>query len=98
MAHENFATRILSVDDEPIVTEGLRIVLESVGFLCETATNGVEALLQLSKAEAHIVDSDLRMPLMSGDELISVLGVPTPNWNCGYQCECGELDLPIDLF
>jgi CheY-like chemotaxis protein len=99
MAHENFATRILLVDDEPIVAEGLRIVLESVGFVCETATNGVEALLYLSKAEAHIVVSDLRMPLMSGYELISILRSSYPQIGIVViSAECGELESPIDAY
>jgi CheY-like chemotaxis protein len=99
MAHDNIATRILLVDDEPIVTEGLRIVLESVGFVCQTATNGLEALLHLSTSEAHIVVSDLRMPLMSGYELVSVLRSCYPQIGIVViSTECGELDLPIDAY
>ena len=99
MAHDNIATRILLVDDEPVVTEALRIVLESVGFECQTATNGLEALVHLSKCEAHIVVSDLRMPLMSGYELISVLRSSYPEICIVIiSAECGELDLPIDAY
>jgi YesN/AraC family two-component response regulator len=99
MAHDSFATRILLVDDEPIVTEGLRIVLESVGFACQTATNGLEALLHLSKAEAHIVVSDLRMPLMSGYELVAALRSCHPEIGIVViSAESGELDLPIDAY
>src|SRR5271170_2605471 len=99
MAHNNIATRILLVDDEPIATEALRIVLESVGFACQTATNGLEALLHLSKSEAHIVVSDLRMPLMSGYELVSVLRSSYPEiCIVVISAECEELDLPIDAY
>jgi CheY-like chemotaxis protein len=99
MAHENIGTRILLVDDEPIVTEGLCIVLESVGFVCQTATNGIEALLHLSKAEAHIVVSDLRMPLMSGYELIPALRRCYPEIGIVViSAECGEEGLPIDAY
>ncbi len=99
MAQDNIATHILLVDDEPIVAEGLRIILESVGFVCRTATNGLEALLHLSRSEAHIVVSDLRMPLMSGYEFISVLRRCYPQIGIVViSAESGELDLPIDAY
>jgi CheY-like chemotaxis protein len=67
------APRILLVDDEPIVLEGLRLILEANGFACRSATNGFEALKALRLTLPDIIICDLRMPKMSGFELLPIL-------------------------
>jgi CheY-like chemotaxis protein len=66
----NPAPRILLVDDEPTVLDALRLTLEANGFVCCTATDGLEALNSLRQASVDVVISDLRMPNMSGFELL----------------------------
>ncbi|MEF3046595.1 response regulator transcription factor [Pseudotabrizicola sp. L79] len=61
-------TRVLIVDDHPMVAEGLRAVLESyddievVGTLC----NGREAIDQVSALDPDVMLLDLNMPQVSG--------------------------------
>jgi response regulator RpfG family c-di-GMP phosphodiesterase len=59
--------RILCVDDEPMVLEGLRDVLRR-SFDVRTASSGAEglALLKEHRREIAVVISDMRMPEMPG--------------------------------
>lgn len=56
---------ILFVDDEPISTLGLRMILEAKGFRCVSLTNMTEALQFIQKEKVLVLVSDIMMP--SGD-------------------------------
>ncbi len=69
---------ILIVDDELSMREFLQILLKKEGYQSLTACNGSEAL---SLVENHFVDlviSDIRMPAMSGLELLAALKEKNP--------------------
>jgi two-component system chemotaxis response regulator CheY len=68
-----FAPRILLVDDDPVVVDALSHMLEANGFACRTAANGFEALKVLRLTPPDILISDLRMPRMSGFELLPIV-------------------------
>src|SRR5256885_11774657 len=65
--------RILFVDDEPKVTEGLHRMLRSMRREWEMtfATSGAEALEKLSAKPFDVVVSDMRMPGMDGCQLLT---------------------------
>jgi CheY-like chemotaxis protein len=65
--------RILVVDDEPYLRELLSRVLNQAGYEVCLARNGLEALLELRKGLPDLIISDLRMPRMSGFELLSIV-------------------------
>jgi CheY-like chemotaxis protein len=67
--------KVLIVDDEIAMRDTLRDVLEDEGFAVEVASNGREALDQLSKV-GHVcaIILDLIMPEMSGQELLEAMG------------------------
>jgi CheY-like chemotaxis protein len=67
------AVRVLLVDDDPLVLEVLRTVLAESGFACRTALNGYEAIRILLDVPFDIVVSDLRMPNVSGFELLGII-------------------------
>lgn len=69
----DFAPRVLLVDDEPILNETLSAVLKSCGFVCRSAGDGFEALRLLRETPPDILISDLRMPNMSGFELLAII-------------------------
>jgi CheY-like chemotaxis protein len=69
----NPTARILLVDDEPAVLDVQRLALEMNGFVCSTAANGLEALKALCQASFDAVVSDIRMPSMSGFELLPII-------------------------
>ena len=61
---------ILVVDDERNIREGLRRALEFDGHAVVTAADGREALSVLANEEIDLVIADLRMPRLSGDQLL----------------------------
>ena len=63
--------RILVVDDEPGMREMLDILLTGRGHSATLCSSGQEALLQLSEHTYDIVLTDIKMPGMTGVELLS---------------------------
>ncbi len=67
---ERRATRVLIVDDEEAICNALRRFLTIRGFQVETAMSAAAALDQLGRQPFTIMLSDIRMPGMSGLELV----------------------------
>src|SRR3954449_8108796 len=63
--------RILVVDDTPLIREHLRVILETDDFEVETAADGRSALQCARERLFHLMITDLRMPDMSGIELLA---------------------------
>ena len=61
--------RILVVDDEPGLLRALCVRLTAEGFLCDSATNGQEALDRLQGALPDLIILDLLMPEINGYEV-----------------------------
>ena len=62
--------KILIVDDEAEYRDIMEMILKSNDFQTDTANSGQEALKKLNKENYHLVLSDLKMPEMSGLELL----------------------------
>ena len=71
--------RCLVVDDEPRLRQVLVRLMETDGFICTEAANGVEALEAVQKNAYTLVLSDLRMPRMDGIELLRQLRARFPD-------------------
>ena len=69
---------ILIVDDEKNIREGLSISLEMDGFNTFLAEDGNEALKTLTTTDIDLVISDLKMPKMSGSELLKQISAKYP--------------------
>ncbi len=61
---------ILIVDDDDLVLQSLKMVLRAAGYRVKTADRGSKALKILEKEEVDLVITDLKMPSMSGVELL----------------------------
>ncbi|WP_167746973.1 response regulator transcription factor [Cohnella luojiensis] len=65
--------KVLLVDDEPTIREGLRTLIpwNELGFeVADTAANGQEALQKCEQIRPDLLIADIRMPGMTGLELI----------------------------
>jgi YesN/AraC family two-component response regulator len=71
--------RILFVDDEPNVLEGIRRTLRKQGEIY-TAASGAEGLRVLSEsAPFALVVSDMRMPIMNGAQFLAKVREHAPD-------------------
>ena len=62
-------TRILIVDDEPVVLRVMRIALEKDGYQVDVAINGEDALEKIAANCPDVLVTDIEMPRMTGQEL-----------------------------
>ena len=65
--------RILVVDDEPLVCDAVKLMLDFDGHEVETACSGKEALAKLEQDRFDLVITDYEMPGMKGDELAAAI-------------------------
>ena len=64
---------ILAVDDEEAIRTVLRTILESEGYLCDTAASADEAVSRLRENQYDVILTDIMMPGMSGIELLDLI-------------------------
>src|SRR5712672_10308 len=69
------ATRVLIVDDHPMIRAGLAATIEPEPDMAvvASASNGREALEQFRKHQPDVTLMDLQMPVMSGIDAISAI-------------------------
>jgi DNA-binding NtrC family response regulator len=70
--------RILIAEDEKNIREGLAAALELDGHEVATAADGNEAFKRFQKGDIDLVITDLRMPGLSGEELLEKLLAESP--------------------
>ncbi|MCA1565760.1 MAG: response regulator [Acidobacteria bacterium] len=62
--------RVLVIDDEPSVTDALRIILEDQGFEVAVAATGREGIEHARLTKFDVIITDLRLPDANGLDLI----------------------------
>ena len=74
------ATRpaVLVVDDEPLVCNALKFLLERFGFDTVLALSGAEALERFQQQEFQLVITDFAMPRMTGVDLATAIKARVP--------------------
>lgn len=68
--------RTMLVDDEPFILQGLSVLIdwEAEGYeIVKTAVNGMEALEYLKKNQVDLIIADIKMPVMSGLQLLEII-------------------------
>lgn len=71
--------KIHIIDDDFISRKQLRNALETLSFSVTEASNGQEGLDDVLQARPDVVMTDLRMPIMGGEEFITHLKVSHPD-------------------
>jgi DNA-binding NtrC family response regulator len=64
---------VLVVDDEPVVTDAIRLVLRHEGFAVVTVADAESALEHPALAECRLVICDLMLPGLPGVEALQVM-------------------------
>jgi len=69
---------ILVADDEKNIREGLREALALDGYEVLTAADGQEALEAVTRGDVDLLITDLKMPRLSGEELLKSVTAQSP--------------------
>jgi CheY-like chemotaxis protein len=92
----NGGHKVLIVDDEPMALEAMLEVLGALEVSCVGASSGVEALHKFDEGGIGLVITDVRMPGMSGLDLLMQLKDKSPDLPVvlisGYNLDPAELD------
>ncbi len=87
---------ILIVDDEKNIREGLAMDLELEGFDCVLASDGLDAWNIINKQPIDLVVSDLRMPGLSGEELLKRISGAYPTLPVVILTGHGTIESAVD--
>jgi DNA-binding NtrC family response regulator len=88
--------RILVVDDDESLRRVTQVQLEQSGYEVATAADGQAALAALRRAPAHLVVTDLRMPAMSGLDLLKRLREDFPEMPVIVMTAFGTIETAVD--
>lgn len=75
---ESKANKILIIDDEAVIREGIKQTMCLEGYDVEVAPNGKIGLSKLQKDDFQVVVTDLKMPGMHGIEVLKAIRVLQP--------------------
>lgn len=87
---------VLIVDDDPYILEVLEARLAAAGFAVHRASSGPKALELLGKTEIDILVSDIKMPEMSGLELLQKTRVIFPQLPVIFLTAYGTIPDAVD--
>lgn len=83
MNDENAVTKppmtVLCVDDELDILKSMKRLLHKKSYTLLLAESGVKALELMQQNDVHLIISDMRMPAMSGAELLEKVATSYPN-------------------
>jgi CheY-like chemotaxis protein len=65
--------RALIVEDAVATRSCLRVILESCGFECVEATDGIDALRFASETGIDLIVTDIVMPRLDGPDLLTLI-------------------------
>ncbi len=71
-------SKVLVIDDEAVIREGLRQTLVAEGYLVTVAEDGKIGLEKLQKDSFQLVITDLKMPVMTGIEVLKTIQILQP--------------------
>lgn len=77
-SNEAFRLKVLIIDDDKLIRDGLKIALDSHGAEAICCENATEALLCCMLEKFHFIVTDFKMPGMNGVELTKRLRARHP--------------------
>ena len=88
--------KVLVVDDEESIRNILQRILEAAGYGVATAANGEEALEKMSRLLPEVVVLDIKMPGMSGIEVLSQIAASWPDTCVVMASALGDAQIAVD--
>lgn len=92
------AAIVYVVDDEPAVARTIARTIKSGGFDARTFSSPAEFLDELDELEPGLVCLDVKMPEMSGIELLQLLSKKRPEWPVIMLTGHAEVGSTIEAF
>ena len=91
------ALRVMVVDDSPIITRKICMMMEMLGYLVvKTAGNGVEAIAAYRECQPDLVTMDITMPVMDGIEATRHIRGEFPDANIIMVTSHGQERMVLD--
>ena len=87
---------LLIIDDEKNIREGLAANFEMEDYNVKTASNGAEGLKLLEQGDIDLVITDLRMPGISGEQVLAKVAAETPGIPVIILTGHGSIDSAVD--
>lgn len=87
---------ILIIDDEKNIREGLGAALEMEGYKIALASDGKAGLERLVKGDIDLVITDLRMPEVSGEQVLAKVSAENPGVPVIVLTGHGSIDSAVD--
>lgn len=87
---------LLIIDDEKNIREGLGANFEMEGYNVKLAENGQQGLEFISKGDIDLIITDLRMPGISGEEVLRKVTTETPGIPVIVLTGHGSIDSAVD--
>jgi len=88
---------ILILDDDPDICSILSVLLKKEGYNITTVQNGASALSQIEEKSFNILLLDVRLPDMSGLEVLKRIKEKTPETTVIIMTGLSSMEAPIDL-
>ena len=87
---------LLVVDDDPYVLESISTLLRTYGYIVHTRQNAREVMDTLAKIPVDMVLTDIKMPEMTGIELLAAIHARYPQLPVILMTAFAELDVAVD--
>ncbi len=87
--------KIVLIDDEDDIREVMAITLEDWGYVVETAADGEAGIRRCEAISPQIVITDIRMPGISGIQVLETIKKRYPDMEVIVATAFGEMDLAI---
>jgi putative two-component system response regulator len=94
--NEASQSRLLLVDDDPFVLESIASLLKEYGFQVVTCGNAVDALENVKKDHFDMVLTDIKMPGVTGIELLQHVHAYNPQLPVILLTAFAELEVAVD--
>lgn len=93
---QKYKESLMIVDDDPYVLESIASLLQEYGYQVTTCRSGFDALDRLDKTQFDVILSDIKMPEITGIELLQRIHTSNGTVPVILMTAFAELDVAVD--